>query len=82
MNLEELKKNNQIVEESQVVPSIVKMDYLVDSLVLKDLYQMEQAIVEDVIGKKKKLQDLKESLLKGNMRVNEDMKRLVVQEME
>lgn len=58
MNLEELKKNNQIVQESKVVPSIVKMDYyLIEPEIIKDLYQMEQTIVEDIVIMKKKVQD-------------------------
>lgn len=75
---EELKKNNQIVQESQVVPSIVKMNYyLVEPDIIKDLYQMEQAIVENITIMKKKVQDTQESLLKGNIRMNEEMKKLV-----
>ena len=39
MNLEELKKNNQIVQENKVVQSIVKMDYyLIEPEIIKDLY--------------------------------------------
>ncbi len=65
MNLEELKKNNQIVKESQVIPSIVKMNYyLVEPEIMKDLYQMEQAIAEDMTIMKKKVQDTQEDLLK------------------
>ena len=64
MNLEELKKNNQIVQESQVVPSIIKMDYyLIEPEIIKDLYQMEQAMVEDITIMKKKVQDTQEKLL-------------------
>lgn len=75
---EELKKNNQIVQESQVVPSIVKMNYyLVEPDIIKDLYQMEQAIVENITIMKKKVQDTQESLLKDNIRMNEEMKKLV-----
>ncbi len=76
MNLEELKKNNQIVQESQVVPSIVKMNYyLLEPERIKDLYRMEQAIVEDIIIMKKKVQDTQEGLLKDNIRMNEEMKK-------
>ena len=60
MNLEDLKKNNQIVQESQVVPSVVKMNYyLVEPEIIQDLYQMEWAIVEDITIMKKKVQDIK-----------------------
>ena len=83
MNLEELKKNNQIVQENQVVPSIVKMDYyLIEPEIIKDLYQMEQVIVEDIAIMKKKLQDTQEKLLKDNIRMNEEMKKLVAQKVE
>ena len=78
MNLEELKKNNQIVQENQVVPSIVKMDYyLIEPEIIKDLYQMEQAMVDDITIMKKKVQDTQEKLLKDNIRMNEQMKKLV-----
>ena len=70
MNLEELKKNNQIVQENQVVPSIVKMDYyLIEPEIIKDLYQMEQVMVEDIAIMKKKLQDTQEKLLKDNISI-------------
>mgnify|MGYP004613592143 CR=1 FL=1 len=76
MNIQELKKNNQIVQESQVVPSIVKMNYyLLEPERIKDLYRMEQAIVEDIIIMKKKVQDTQEGLLKDNIRMNEEMKK-------
>lgn len=75
---EELKKNNQIVQENQVVPSIVKMDYyLIEPEIIKDLYQMEQAMVDDITIMKKKVQDTQEKLLKDNIRMNEQMKKLV-----
>ena len=78
MNLEELKKNNQIVQENQVVPSIVKMDYyLIEPEIIKDLYQMEQTIVQDIAIMKKKVQDTQEGLLKDNIRMNEEIKKLV-----
>ena len=78
MNLEELKKKNQIVKESQVIPSIVKMNYyLVEPEIIRDLYQMEQAIAEDMTIMKKKVQDTQEGLLKDNIRMNEEMKKLV-----
>lgn len=38
---------------------------------------MEQAIVENITIKKKKVQDTQESLLKDNIRINEEMKKLV-----
>ena len=83
MNLEELKKNNQIVQESQVVPSIVKMDYyLIEPGIIKDLYQMEQVMVEDITIMKKKVQDTQEKLLKDNIRMNEEMKKLVEEKLK
>lgn len=78
MNLEELKKNNQIVQDSQVIPSIVKMNYyLLEPEIIKDLYKIEQAIVEDITIMKKKVQDTQEALLKENIRMNEEMKKLL-----
>ena len=78
-----IEKNNQIVQENQVVPSIVKMDYyLIEPEIIKDLYQMEQAIVEDIAIMKKKLQDTQEKLLKDNIRMNEEMKKLVEEKLK
>ena len=51
--------------------------YLIEPEIIKDLYQMEQAIVEDITIMKKKVQDTQEGLLKDNMRMNEEMKKLV-----
>lgn len=63
-----IKKNNQIVQENQVVQSIVKMDYyLIGPEIIKDLYQMKQAIVEDITIMKKKAQDIQERLLKDTL---------------
>ncbi len=63
-----IKKNNQIVQENQVVQSIVKMDYYLIGLeIIKDLYQMKQAIVEDITIMKKKAQDIQERLLKDTL---------------
>ena len=38
---------------------------------------MEQAIVEDITIMKKKVQDTQEGLLKDNIRMNEEIKKLV-----
>lgn len=40
-------------------------------------HQMEQAIVENITIMKKKVQDTQESLLKDNIRMNEEMKSLM-----
>ena len=49
MNLEKLKENNQIVQESQVVPSVVPMHYyLVELTVLKDIYDWNKSIKEEL----------------------------------
>lgn len=58
MNLEELKKNNQIVQDSQVIPSVVKMEYyLIDPIVLQDLYQWNMKMKEDIAQMRKKVID-------------------------
>ena len=49
MNLEKLKENNKIVQESQVVPSVVPMHYyLVELTVLKDIYDWNKSIKEEL----------------------------------
>ena len=56
--------------------------YLIEPEIIKDLYQMEQTIVEDITIMKKKVQDTQEGLLKDNIRMNEEMKKLVAQKVE
>ena len=51
--------------------------YLIEPEIIKDLYQMEQTIVEDITIMKKKVQDTQEGLLKDNIQMNEEMKKLV-----
>ena len=56
--------------------------YLIEPEIIKDLYQMEQAIVEDITIMKKKVQDTQEGLLKDNIRMNEEMKKLVEEKLK
>lgn len=56
--------------------------YLIEPEIIKDLYQMEQVLVEDIAIMKKKVQDTQEKLLKDNIQMNEEMKELIEEKLK
>ena len=48
--------------------------YLIEPIVLQDLYEWNMKMKEDIAQMRKKLIDTQEGLLKDNIRMNEEMK--------
>ena len=83
MNLEKLKKNNKIVQENQIVPSVIKMDYfLINPEIFQDLYIRNLEIKENISQTNKIFQDLQEKLIQDNIKMKKKMKDYIEQSLE
>lgn len=56
--------------------------YLIPPEILKDLYEWNHTTKENINQIKKNITDTQERLLKNNVRMNEEMKKIVEQKIE
>ena len=83
MNLEKLKENNKIVQENQVVPSVVQMHYyLIEPTVLQNIYDWNKQMKEENVNTRALVRKISSDIERDNTNLKERLPKIISESME